>query len=105
MRSTWTTSRSIAHWIAVVSVCSAFAALEEEPDPEPRDHADDGVEGVHYGSSFRCSFSTRRSHRHLATTPHQRQREDVGETQPGLDPVPIGQEGFIEKRDEIPALK
>ena len=25
MRSTWTTSRSIAHWIAVVSVCSAFA--------------------------------------------------------------------------------
>jgi hypothetical protein len=80
-------------------------ALEEEPDPEPRDHPDDGVEGVHYGSSFRCSFSTRRSHRHLATTPHQRQREDVGETQPGLDPVPIGQEGFIEKRDEILALK
>src|SRR4029453_5325875 len=37
-------------------------ALEEEPDPESREQPDDGIEGIHYGSSPRRSLPTRRPH-------------------------------------------
>src|SRR5882672_11005632 len=54
-------------------------ALEEKPDPETRDHPDDDIEGAaaipsshggecpSAGSSSRCSFPTRRCHRHTPT--------------------------------------
>src|SRR2546430_15563994 len=81
-------------------------ALEEKPDPEPRNHPDDDIEGVHYfvrpstqsaaaipsahgggecpsaGSSSRCSVPTRPFQRHTPTASNIAQTSRTVRTRP-----------------------
>src|SRR5437016_6014995 len=99
-------------------------ALKEKPDPEPRDHPHDGVEGVHYSLVLRSGdtapFRALRAAANVsrpvpvqtllpdATMPsphpddeHRRERQEAGETEPALCPVHIGHDGFDLIREEV----
>src|SRR5438067_1405837 len=69
-------------------------ALEEEPDPEPRDHPDGSIEG----RKLLLDVTIPSPH---PFDEHRRKRQEAGETEPAFCPVHSGPDGFDLIREEV----